>query len=297
MTENETGGAQTHVTQTTHEVDVTEISGTSKGWLRQALTVAGLEYRLAFRNRWVPALTGLFALFSVGMVAFAGSNVGPTSVTALVVSLTELGTYLVPLVALAFSYDAIVGAAERGWLELVLALPASRSSIAVGTYLGRAATLSAAMVVGFGIGGATLVMAAGPSALGPYFAFVLAAVGTACAFLGIGVFISALASERTRALGAVLLVWTWFALGHDLLALGAVTEFELGGASLSALVIANPADVFRVLVLLQLDAVGGGWGAIAAETGLSVPVLAAGLVAWICVPVFGIVWAIDRRRR
>jgi Cu-processing system permease protein len=254
------------------------------GW-RQVGIVAGQEYQLSVRNRWAFALTGLFALLAVLLTLFGGSSLGPARVDAIVVSLTQLATYLVPLAALVYGFDSVVGAEEAGWLDVVFALPVSRSRVVFGTYLGRAGTLAAATLVGFGLAGAVLIAGAGLAQFPLFVAFLLGAVGVGLAFLALSVLVSTLAAEKTHALGGVLLVWVWFVFVHDLVALGAVASFDLSDTVLSAFILANPADVFRVLVLQQAGATGSGLGAVFAGTGLSMPVLVAALLAWCLVPV------------
>lgn len=249
------------------------------------LTVAMQEYRLSFRNRWAFALTGLFALVGVLLVGFGGSTVGPNGFDAYVASLVVLSTYLLPLAALAFGYDAVVGPAENGWLDVVFALPVPRSRIVVGTYLGRAATLAGATLIGFGIAGVALVVRTGTLSVGGFGTFVLAAAGVCSAFLAMSVLISAVVSEKARALGLVLLMWVWFVLAHDLVALGIISAFDLPEFALSAMVLANPADVFRMLVLSQLETASTGLASVLVEANLSTTVLIAGLVTWIVGPV------------
>lgn len=114
----------------------------------QILTVAVQEYRLSFCNRWALALTGLFALVGVLLVGFGGSTVGPSDFDAYVANLVILSTYLLPLAAPAYGYDAVVGPAENGWLDVVFALSVPRFWIVVETYLGRAAILVGATLAG-----------------------------------------------------------------------------------------------------------------------------------------------------
>ena len=132
---------------------------------------------------------------------------------------------------------------------------------------------------------------------GAFLAFLLGAVGVGAAFLAIAVLLSTVVPEKTHAMGAALLVWVWFVLIHDLIALGIVAAFTLPDGLLSALVLVNPASVFRVLVLGSLGtSAGGGFTAALAGTGLSTGVLAATLVAWCLAPVALATRLIDRRR-
>lgn len=277
------GGVETPsvVAQPTRRAD----GGTRVAWWRHVGIVATQAYRLSVRNRWAHALTGLFALLSILLTVFGGSSLGPARVDAIVVSLAQLATYLVPLAALVYGFDTVVGPEERGWLDVLFALPVPRARIVFGSYLGRAVTLAAAILVGFAPAGAALAASAGLVQWPLFVAFLLGAVGLGLAFLALAVLVSTIAAEKTHALGGVLVVWVWFVFVHDLLALGAVAATDLPDAVLSAFVLANPAAVFRVLVLQQAGATGGGLAAALADTALSIPVLGLALLAWWLAPV------------
>lgn len=253
--------------------------------LRSVADFAVREYRLAVRSNWASGLALLFAVLSVGVVVFGRSSLGADGVRAVVLSVAELSVYLVPLAALAFGYGTIVEPRQRGSLDLLLALPVPRWVVAVGIYLGRAAALASALVVGFGAGGLALFRFGGGAGWGTYLALVAAAVAAGSAFLAIGLVVSTLASEKSHALGGVLLAWVWFVLIFDLLALGAVVGFDLPTPALVALLCANPATLFRLLVLSVAGSVSGGFGAVLASVPLDTASLAAALVAWIVVPV------------
>ena len=268
---------------------------TAGGWLRPLATVAAQEYRLSVRNRWAPALAGVFGLLALLVTVFGATSVGPGRVDAVVVSLAALATYLVPLAALVFGYDAVVGAEEAGWLDVVFALPVPRGVVVVGSYLGRAVTLAAATVLGFGAAGVLLAALAGLADWALFLRLLFGAVGLGLAFLAVGTLVSALAPGKTHALGGVLVVWVWFAFLHDLLALALVAAVELPPAALSAAVLLNPAAVFRVVVLSGVGSAGGGLAAVVATTGLSLSVLAAGTLAWVVLPTLAAARAARRR--
>lgn len=257
--------------------------------------VAVREYRLVVRRRWTVGIAVLFALFSAALVFLGGSSVGPTRVPAVLASVAQLGIYLVPLAALAIGFDTVVGADESGSLEMLLALPLSNTAVVAGKYLGRAAGLASGMLVGFAVGGALLVRFAGASALGAYSGVALVAVAAALAFLSVSVLASTLAREKTHALGAALAAWVWFVLVHDLVALGLVASFDLPSWVVSAAVLANPADLFRVFVLRGVSTTAGGIAGVLTSTALTTPVLVAALLAWIVLPVVGAIAALQRR--
>ncbi|WP_138005064.1 ABC transporter permease [Halalkalirubrum salinum] len=290
------GGYVEAATDTIGHVNATASTDGWRAVVRHIGIVGATEYRLAVRSRWVIALAGLFTLFGAMILTFSGSAVGPEGLERVVASLASLAVYLVPLAALAFGYDAIVGREADGWLAVVLSLPIARRDVVVGTYLGRLLTLTGAVVVGFGFTGVLLLREFGAAYWGSYLQFFVAAIVLAAAFLAIATLISTIAREKTHALGAALLVWVWFVLIHDLLSLGFVAAFSLPDVALSALVLANPASAFRVLVLSGLGATTGGFADALAGTALSTSVLAATLLAWCILPIATAAILIDRRR-
>ena len=245
--------------------------------LDQVATVARLEFALAVRNRWAFALTALFASLSVLVVALGGQG-GVVRADAVVVSLVELSAMLLPLVALLFGYDAVVGSDESGWLGVLFALPVPRSRIVVGTYLGRLATFTGAVVAGFGVGG--LWLAGTGQFTSAYLGLVGAAVLGGAAFLALSVLLSTLAAEKTHALGGALLLWVWVALVHDLVSVGLIAADVVGPDWLAVFVLANPATAFRVLALQSVPTVTGGMADVLVGSGVTTPVLVAALLVW-----------------
>lgn len=252
---------------------------------RPVLTVAAREYRLAVRSRWALGVVLLFGLFSGAVVQFGATSVGPGRFDAVVATLAELGVYLVPLAALAFGYDTIVGADEQGSLELLLSLPVSQGRVVTGAYLGRAAVLGGAMLLGFVPGALLTLRYLGLGSLRTYVAVALTAVLMGSAVLAVAVLVSTLVAEKAHALGVALALWLWMALLHDLVALGVVATLDADGTAVATSVLLNPVDCFRVLALSQVDVVAGGFGAVMAQAGLSVPVVGAALVGWSVAPI------------
>ena len=74
--------------------------------------IAGKEIKEGLRNRWVLATTLLLAALSLSLT-FLGSaptgNVGADALDVVVVSLSSLTIFLLPLIALLISHDAVVG--------------------------------------------------------------------------------------------------------------------------------------------------------------------------------------------
>ena len=97
--------------------------------MRTVFIIAIKEIQEGLRNRWVLATTLLLAALALSLT-FLGSaptgNVGAGALDVVVVSLSSLTIFLLPLIALLISHDAVVGEMERGTMMLLLSYPVGR---------------------------------------------------------------------------------------------------------------------------------------------------------------------------
>ena len=227
--------------------------------------IAGKEFWDRIRNRWVLAVALVFTAFAL-TIAYVGAaqqgSVGFRSIDVTIASLVSLVIYLIPLIALILGFDAIVGERERGSLDLLLSLPITRLELLLGKYFGLAAALSFSTIAGFGLVAILLSPQLDFNALFHYLGFMLSSVLLGCAFLSLAVMLSVFATDRTRASGLAIAMWFFFVLVFDLLLLGAlvVTGGQWGGEVFPYLLLANPADVFRVLNIFSLADVRSMYG-------------------------------------
>jgi Cu-processing system permease protein len=259
------------------------------------------------RNRWILAITILLAALALAL-GFLGSaptgtvKVDPLTVT--VVSLSSLSIFLIPLLALLLSYDAIVGEAEGGTLALMLTYPLSRGQIAIGKFLGHLSILALATLLGYGFAGLALQAVRGEISLAawePFFALIGASILLGASFLAMGYLISARVRARSTAAGIALGVWLFFVVIYDMALLGALVADQgrsLGAAQINMLLLLNPSDVYRLLNLTGYEntAMFSGMAGLSKQTGLGMPLLVAVQLAWIALP-FGLACALFKRRQ
>lgn len=262
--------------------------------MRPLLIIAGKELRDGLRNRWVAAATLLLAGLALGLSflggAPTGTGVGASRLAVVVVSLASLTVFLVPLIALLLSYDALIGDIERGTMLLLLTYPVARWQVVWGKLLGQTALVAIATVLGYGAA-AVLLGALGEGDAAGWRAFALltaSSVLLGTVFLGIGTLASGIVRERATAAGLAVAVWLLFVLLFDLALLGVLAATEGRGLSPTAfswLLMLNPADVFRLLNLSAVEDVRtlAGMAGVAGGT-LAPPVLVAALLAWAAVP-------------
>ena len=108
--------------------------------MRTIFIIAVKEIQEGMRNRWVLATTLLLAALALSLT-FLGSaptgNVGAGALDVVVVSLSSLTIFLLPLIALLISHDAVVGEMERGTMTLLLSYPVGRSQVILGKFCGH----------------------------------------------------------------------------------------------------------------------------------------------------------------
>lgn len=265
--------------------------------MRAVMILAGREIGAGLRDRWVLAATGLLAVLAL-MLAFLGSapagEVAAAGLTVSVVSLSSLSIYLLPLIALLLTYDAVVGEAENGTLLLLLAYPVSRWQVLAGKFVGHGAILAFATVVGFGLAALAIAFTGGVDAAGlrAFAALIGSSVLLGWVFVGVGYLLSVLVAERSTAAGAAVAVWLVLVVLYDmgLLALLAATGGEgLVGRVVPALLLLNPADAYRLFNLSGMAEVAAFSGLGAAGRGVPAWQPLASLVLWVLLPL-GLSW-------
>jgi Cu-processing system permease protein len=268
------------------------------------LTLAGKEFRDGLRNRWIVGATLLlaalaFALALLGSAPTGTLGVKPLAVT--VVSLASLTIFLVPLVALLLSYDSIVGEVERGTMLLLLTYPLTRTQLLLGKVLGHTAILAVATIVGYGGAGLAVGLGDGGDAhsWGAFGLLLGSSVLLGAVFVALATLCSLLVRERGTAAGLAVGLWLLFVVVFDLAALGVLVGAggHLPPGLFSAVLMANPADVYRLLNLTGFDNVRAfsGMAGMAAEIALPPAMLLAVMAAWVVVPL-GAGLVIFRRR-
>ncbi|MHA3902012.1 ABC transporter permease [Castellaniella sp. WN] len=253
------------------------------------------EIRDGLRNRWVLAITALLAMLALSL-GFLGSaptgtvKVDPLTVT--VVSLSSLSIFLIPLIAMLLSYDAIVGEIDRGTMALLLSYPIARRQVMAGKFLGHLSILAMATVAGYGIAGLALQLVHGGLDLEAWTPFVLliaASILLGASFLSLGYLISALVQERATAAGVAIGVWLFLVVIYDMVLLGVLVADQgriITAPLLNGILLFNPTDVYRLLNLTGHEniAMFAGMAGLSDQASLSTGVLLLAQILWIVVP-------------
>jgi Cu-processing system permease protein len=180
-------------------------------------------------------------------------------------TLVPVAIILVPLAAMVLGVSGHT--ADGDGEPFLFVQPVHRTTILLGRWIGQLAALSAAVVAGFGAGAGIVAFSNGVDGLARYAFFVCAAAMLGAIFLALAAVIASLASKRATALAAGIFAWFALVLLYDGVALSAAgwAGSRAGGKILFGSVLANPADLVRILMLSicgtphVLGAAGESW--------------------------------------
>ena len=256
--------------------------------------IAGKEIQEGLRNRWVLATTLLLAALALSL-AFLGSaptgNVGAGALDVVVVSLSSLTIFLLPLIALLISHDAVVGEMERGTMILLLSYPIGRHQVILGKFLGHVLILAFATVIGYGAAALALAITGTSVLAASWYAFA-SMLGTSimlgAVFVAIGYLISSIVRDRGTAAGLSVGVWLMMVLVFDMALLGLLVLDQgriISARVLEGLLFLNPTDLYRLANLTGFNVSQfSGMAGLAGTTSTGTTALLAGLLTWMLVP-------------
>jgi Cu-processing system permease protein len=260
----------------------------------QVVVIAAQEVRAGLRNRWVVGTTLLLATLALSLVLLGSAptgTVGADPLSVVIVSLSSLTIFLLPLIALLLSFDSIVGEHERGTLALILAYPVARWQVVAGKFLGQAAIIACATVLGYGSAAAALALTVEiehEAWLG--FAGMLgSSVLLGAAFVALGTLASVKVRERATAAGIAVGVWLLFVIVYDTALLGILVADQgrvVTERVLDVLLLFNPTDAYRLFNMTASEgaSVYSGMAGLGEAGRLTPEALLGALVLWVALP-------------
>jgi len=249
-----------------------------------AAKILRYEAHNLLRSKWLIVMALLLGITAEALFRFGGDP-GKT-----VTSLMNIVLVIVPLISVVLG--TIYFYNSREFNELLLAQPVNRVSIYVGKLLGFAGALCLALLLGLGI--PFLIHS---FQMNVYATKVMTLLAVGCCFV---VIFSSLAfyaatrfEDKIKGLGSVILAWFVLTVVWDGIILLYVYLFRdyPYEAGLVAMVFANPVDLGRIIILLQLDisALMGYTGAVFRNifgTDRGVLLAAGAMVVYAAVPIW-----------
>ena len=276
--------------------------------MKQIFFIALKEVQDGMRNRWVVLIALAMAAFALILALLGSVPTGMTKISSLavtVVSLASLSIFFIPLIALLLTYDSIVGEAERGTLVLLLSYPIARWQVIVGKFCGAFILLSLAIALGYGSAGIAISLTAETAfteqAWSSFSKLLLSSVLLGAVFLSLGFLISTSLRERGTAAAAAIGSWLFFVLLYDMGLLGLLASDAgktIGTDTLIGLLLANPADAYRMFNLVGSDeiAILSGMAGLSLERQIPAMVPIAVMVAWVALPLASACAIFQRRQ-
>ena len=247
-------------------------------------TAKVIKYELSdvLRSTWIIVYAVFFLVVTEALFRFGGGS------ARALLSLSNLVLIIIPLVSIAFGAMYLYNA--RAFVELLLSQPVDRKTLFGGLYVGLALPLSAGFVAGVSLPFAIHGVEAA-SHTTTLLTLVLAGVLLTCIFVALAFLIAVTFEDKVRGLGVAILLWLFFAVIYDgivLLVANAFADYPLEQPMI-ALMLLNPVDLARVLLLLTFDvsALMGYTGAVFEQffgSLLGVGLSTAALAVWVGVP-------------
>jgi Cu-processing system permease protein len=194
--------------------------------VRNILLIAAKEIQESMRNWWVLSATLLLAALALTLTFLGSAPTGSVGVRALdvvIVSLSSLTIFLLPLIALLISHDAIVGEMERGTMLLLLSYPVGRWQVLLGKFAGHLAILAFAIVLGYGAAAFALAATGATIDAESWAAFgkmIGSSILLGASFIAVGYLVSSLVRARGTAAGIAIGIWLLLVLIYDMALLG-----------------------------------------------------------------------------
>jgi Cu-processing system permease protein len=250
--------------------------------------IAQRELKKNIFNLWLPLVAGVFFVANLVVVrigfSFAGLS-NPVDARALLLSLIHLQMYVVPLFAFVLSYAGVLAEREQGTLDLLLSYPIGYRDLIFGKWLGFCSIVGLATVIGIAAAAVPAIRGGIPAAALIELSLLSLLLGFSCISLGLA--LSCIVRDRAVAIAACVVLWVFFVFVFDLMFVfvQVATEGSLPDAAARAILLLNPAEVFRIAAILRLlpadaaEVFGLGTGV------LSFPFSLVALLAWIALPI------------
>ena len=243
------------------------------------------------RSSWTYFYLGFYLLLS-SILLFLNNDISKS-----VITLMNVIIVLIPLISTIFGVMYDYNARE--FIELLLAQPIPRKNIFLGQYLGISLSLSLSFIIGLGVPflfyGLFL-----SSEIFNFIMLIITGVFLSFIFVGFSYLIGLYNENKIKGFSFAIFIWLFMAVIFDglfLICFMVFRQYPLDTFSM-AMILFNPVDLSRILILLKLDisALMGYTDAIFKSFFGSTAGIAASLGS-LCLWVSGIIFMILRKIR
>ncbi|GLR17608.1 ABC transporter permease [Portibacter lacus] len=246
------------------------------------LKILKFSFYEMIRSRWVFIYTLFYLVATMAFLLLSND------LSKVLISMTNITLILTPLIGILFGTIYYYNSKE--FIQLLMAQALSRWSIFTGMYLGMALALCLSVLVGIGIPFLFYGIMGSPD-LTIYLLLITMGCVLSIIFSLIAFIIAISCDDEVKGLSISIFVWLFFAIIYDgafmLLILG-FKDYPLDKFTISMLVL-NPIDLARILILMKLDmsAMMGYTGAVLTKflgRGMGMVLVSASLMMWMIIP-------------
>jgi Cu-processing system permease protein len=221
------------------------------------VAIATKEMRDARHNRWFVLDAAAFLVLALGLsyLGLTGDSLqGMAGFGRTSAALVNLVLLIVPLMGLSVGAMSMAGEREHGTLATLLTQPLTRLDLLTGKWLGLAAALVAAILVGFGIPGLIMAIAGSREDVASYLGLTGLSLLVGLTGLGLGMLISCAVRTTSIAIGLAIGVWLLLVFFGDLGLLGIGMGMRLDSFELLLVALLNPLTDFRIAAITTAGA-------------------------------------------
>jgi len=215
-----------------------------------------LDIRQNLRSKWFWVYSLMFGGFVAVMFAMGITEsqiIGFVGLSRLMVTFMQVSMVILPIYVLISTVRSVVGDRESNVMEYVLSLPISFSGYFWGKFISKFITVFVPVFIallGAAIWG-TITNIDVPWDLFALYGALLASM--IFCFLGISMFISAIAHSQDLAVSSAFILWLLLVAFLDLILMGVMLKFRVNPEMVIGLGMLNPLQVFRTAVLVLFD--------------------------------------------
>ena len=199
-----------------------------------------------FRSKWILGCFIFFLTFSYWLISFTGDA------AKVIMSLLNIILILIPLISIIFGTIYLYN--NKNYITFMLTQPIKRSALYCGLYFGLVFPLLLSFFLGVGIP-VIMNIEIFYDSINTLLIVFITGVFQILIFTGIAFLIATLNDDKLKGLGLSIFIWLFFSAIYDgliLFLLQMFQDYPLEKLALG-LVLINPIDLGRILVILQFD--------------------------------------------
>lgn len=204
------------------------------------------ELKNIARSKWTAAFTLLYFIMTQSLFMFESEG------SKVLLSLFNFILLIVPIISLFYGITFLNN--EKQFIELLLSQPIERKSIFNGIFFGLAGTLAISLLLGVGV---PMLMNARTSNISTelFLVFIFVSILLTIIFTAIASYAAFRFTDKAKGLIFVIVFWLGTFIVYDALFLMASYLLQDYPAEkiMIALVMLNPVDIARLVVILQFD--------------------------------------------